>query len=63
MIIKCCLLCKFHQIKEEDKEGVSYCQKENCSSELSRCILKALYIFLKQESSLLSATPGMECHR
>ena len=63
MIIKCCLLCKFHQIKQESKERLSYCQKENCSSELSKCILKALYIFLKQESSVLSAASGMQSHR
>lgn len=58
MIIKSCLLCRFHQVKYQEKEGVSYCQKENCSSEFSKCIMKkALNKFLEQESSLICAVP------
>ena len=62
MIIQSCFGCRFHQIKDEEKERVSYCQKENCWSEFSKCIMKkALNRFLEQESSLLSA-PEIQSH-
>jgi hypothetical protein len=62
MIIQSCFNCRFHQIKDEEKEGVSYCQKENCWSEFSKCIMKkALNRFLEQESSVLSA-PEIQVH-
>jgi hypothetical protein len=58
MIIQSCLSCKFHQVKHEEKERISYCQKENLWSQLSKCVMKkALTRFLEQESSLLSADP------
>lgn len=57
MIIQSCLGCRFHQVKDEEREGVGYCQKENCWSEFSNCIMKkALRRFLEQESSSLSAS-------
>ena len=57
MIIQSCLACKFHLAKHEEKERVSYCQKENCWSQFSKCILnKALNRFLDQESSGLVPT-------
>ena len=56
MIIKCCSPCGFHQIKQLEKERISYCQKENCWSKFSRCIRnKTLNRFLEQESTSPSA--------
>ncbi len=52
MIIKSCLDCKYHMVREEAKEQTSYCGRENCWSRLARCIeMKALERFLKQEST------------
>lgn len=52
MVIKSCLLCKFHEAKQEEEEMVSYCRKENCWSRFSKCIAKtALTRFLEQEST------------
>jgi hypothetical protein len=50
MLIKCCLQCKFHETKEEQREKMSYCSKENCWSQYAKCLLlKALNQFLEQE--------------
>ena len=52
MIIKHCLSCEFHQMKQDGKEETSHCRKENCWSRYSKCILgKALERFLKEEST------------
>lgn len=52
MIIKACLECKFHEIKQDGKEEASHCRRENCWSRYSKCVLaKALEKFLKEESS------------
>jgi hypothetical protein len=52
MIIKPCLSCEFHEIKQDEKEEMSHCRRENCWSRYSKCVLgKALEIFLKEESS------------
>jgi hypothetical protein len=52
MIIKSCLTCKFHEIKPDGKDEMSHCQKENCWSRYSKCVLaKALEKYLKEESS------------
>ncbi len=52
MIIKACLKCKFHEIKQDGKEEASHCRRENCWSRYSKCVLaKALEKFLKEESS------------
>jgi hypothetical protein len=52
MIIKSCLSCKFHEIKQDGKEETSHCERENCWSRYSKCVLvKALEKFLKEESS------------
>jgi len=51
MLIKACFKCKFHEIKEGEEVGGSYCKKESCWSEYSDCItLKALEKFLKEET-------------
>jgi hypothetical protein len=50
MLIKSCLSCKFHEIKEEGNEKMSRCIKENCYSEFSKCIAnRALHPFLENE--------------
>jgi hypothetical protein len=50
MLIKSCLTCKFHEIREEGNEKMSRCIKENCYSEFSKCIaMKALNHFLEDE--------------
>lgn len=52
MIIKACLECEFHEIKEDGKEEASHCRRENCYSRYSKCVAeKALVQFLEQESS------------
>lgn len=52
MIIKSCLPCNYHKIKLDGKEEASHCQRENCWSRYSKCILsKALERYLKEESS------------
>ena len=52
MLIKSCISCKFHEIKQDGNEETSHCQKENCWSRYSKCILsKALEKYLKEESS------------
>jgi hypothetical protein len=51
MIIKSCLNCEFHDVKLEFKEELSYCRRENCWSQYSKCVaIRALNQFLKQES-------------
>ena len=52
MIIKSCFQCEFHKVKQEEREQMSYCQKENCWSRFSKCVAKkALYMFLERECS------------
>jgi len=52
MIIKSCLSCEYHEMKQDGKEETSHCRKENCWSRYSKCVLgKALERFLKEESS------------
>jgi hypothetical protein len=51
MVIKYCLTCAFHQVKQEDSEEGSYCARENCFSMFAKCLSKhALKQFLTQES-------------
>ena len=50
MILKPCLKCPHHIIRENGKEKESFCQKENCWSVFSKCIArKALERFLDEE--------------
>jgi len=52
MIIKACLKCPYHIIKENAKEKESFCQKENCWSKFTKCIAnKALERFLDEEKT------------
>jgi len=52
MIIKSCINCNFHATKLEGDEDTSHCQKENCWSRYSKCVVsKALEKFLKEDSS------------
>ena len=52
MLIKSCMTCKFHEIREEGSEKKSRCIKENCYSEFSKCIaMRALHQFLDDEDS------------
>jgi hypothetical protein len=49
MLIKACFECKFHEIKQEEAQK-SYCLKECCWSQYSRCITqKAVEKFLNEE--------------
>ena len=46
MLIKSCLSCKYHEIKHAEKEQMSYCARENCWSQYSKCVAnKALNRF------------------
>lgn len=52
MLIKSCLTCKFHEIREEGSEKKSRCTKENCYSEFSKCIaMRALNQFIENEKT------------
>ena len=52
MLIKSCFLCKYHEIKQVEKEQMSRCRRENCWSQYSKCVsIKALNRFLEQECS------------
>jgi len=52
MLIKSCFSCKYHEIKQDEKEEMSHCRRENCWSRYSKCVAnKALDRFLEQESS------------
>jgi len=64
MIIQSCLRCRFHEFRREEKERISYCQKENCWAEFSKCIMKkALNRFLEQELKLpLAASKNQSLH-
>lgn len=49
MILGHCFGCKFHKIKGEKKPETSFCEKENCFSQNSDCVLaKALEEYLKK---------------
>ena len=50
MLIKNCFDCNFHEIKREEEGQMSYCQRENCWAQYSKCVAyKALDRFLKDE--------------
>jgi len=52
MLIKPCLHCKFHEIKQNEEEEKTSCQRENCYSRFSKRVAeKALETFLQEESS------------
>jgi hypothetical protein len=52
MVIKSCIRCEFHEIKENEKVKISYCRRENCYSRFSKCVsTKALKWYLEQGSS------------
>ena len=49
MILGTCAKCDYHEVRSDR----SYCKKENCYSEISKCItVEALRIFLKQDQIL-----------
>jgi hypothetical protein len=59
MIIQSCIDCQYHAIRLEGEEPTSHCQRENCWSRYSKCVLhKALERFLK-ENSLRSDSPSV----
>ncbi|MFP3870171.1 MAG: hypothetical protein ACLFVT_04720 [Syntrophobacteria bacterium] len=48
MILKPCLDCQYHEIRHQSMP-MSYCTKENCFSQHSRCIInKALRQYLNE---------------
>ncbi len=50
MLIKYCLTCAFHLARAEDAQEYSYCSRENCYSQFSKCLSKhALARFLAEE--------------
>ena len=54
MLITSCLHCEFHEVKQDELE-MSYCSKENCWSQFSKCVMrKALDRFLKEEDFIRS---------
>jgi len=58
MIVTYCNACVFHEIKHEETEQMSYCSKESCFSQFSKCLSKhALKIFLEKESNRQPKSP------
>jgi len=52
MLIRTCLYCKFHEIREHEGSKTVFCSMENCFSQYSKCISKkALEWCLRVESS------------
>jgi hypothetical protein len=50
MILRTCLSCTHHKVREELETRVSYCLKENCLSQYSKCIAeRAIEQFLKRD--------------
>jgi len=50
MLIKVCIKCKFHEIKQEEEDQLSFCKKEGCWSQYSDCIAQmAIERFLNNE--------------
>jgi hypothetical protein len=50
MILRSCLSCNYHEIREELENKVTYCLKENCWSQYSKCVAtRAIERFLEQE--------------
>jgi len=51
MVIKSCFQCKYHEIKKEENEEMTYCVRENCWPRFSKCVAtKALKRFLEEEN-------------
>jgi hypothetical protein len=52
MVMRSCFHCEFHEVKQEENEQMSHCQKDNCWSRFSKCVAnKALSRYLEQKSS------------
>jgi hypothetical protein len=50
MILRSCLSCTYHEIREELEIRVTFCLKENCWSQYSKCVAeRALERFLEKE--------------
>jgi hypothetical protein len=50
MILRSCLSCTDHEIREELGTRVTFCLKENCWSQYSKCVAtRAIERFLEQE--------------
>lgn len=58
MLIKACLECKFHEIKEDGDDQGSYCKKECCWSQYSDCVSSmAIEKFLREERVIAIEIP------
>jgi len=52
MLIKSCINCKFHEIRQQGEDKTSHCLRENCYARYSKCVAtKALNWFLEKETS------------
>jgi hypothetical protein len=61
MLIRSCLSCDFHETKKEQENLASYCGKENCWSQFSKCVAKeALRRFIEEETAAKGLLPGPE---
>ncbi|MGQ9656039.1 MAG: hypothetical protein ACUVXD_18440 [Thermodesulfobacteriota bacterium] len=50
MLLRSCLICDHHEVRLEDEVRKSFCQKENCWSRYSKCVVqRALERFLEQD--------------
>ena len=50
MILRTCLACNHHETREELETRISYCNKENCLSQYSKCIAaRAIEQFLRRD--------------
>jgi hypothetical protein len=52
VVIRYCNQCTFHEGRYDEKEEKSYCSKENCWSEFSKCLSRhAMKRFLEEENA------------
>jgi hypothetical protein len=57
MIIKSCLDCKFHEIRDDERYQSSYCRKESCWAVYTNCITqKAVERFLIEECETIDGS-------
>jgi hypothetical protein len=59
MIIKACLECNCHKVKQAEEGQSSYCGKERCWAVFTNCITqKAVERFLSEECGMTDGFPN-----
>jgi hypothetical protein len=65
-VVRSCMMCPSHQVRDEEGVPSSHCSKENCWARFSKCLrYRALEAFLAKEclqASELSQLLGEDFH-